>query len=338
LDQHEAQRLNQRAMGAIGRRRFLRGAMTAAAGGAAIYAVGCGSGDDGGASPSPGAGTTASASAAAGGELRPVLLTTEFVAGGDNRFAVGLLKGGKLVKDADVHLRFFKVGDDGQTGTLRGEGDMAFVELNVTGAHAHDESGGEAASEDAVSFYTANVPFDEAGRWGVEMAVTPEDGSSPTSVQVPFDVLAESKTPAVDTVPPASHNDTAATNPNTESLCSRVPACPLHDKVIADVLGKGRPLVVQFSTPAFCESRFCGPVLEVLLSQSPEYEDRVDFVHIEVWQDFQLKKYREAGLEWKLPTEPYTFFMGADGKVASKLEAIFTEDELKNALDQLVSL
>jgi hypothetical protein len=112
----------------------------------------------------------------------------------------------------------------------------------------------------------------------------------------------------------------------------------LHDKVIGDVLGKGRPLIVMFSTPAFCTSRFCGPVLEVLLAQVPAYQDRIDFVHIEVWQDFQLQKQRPATGEWGLPTEPYTFFMDKDGKVVGKFEAIFGQDELISALDQLAKL
>jgi hypothetical protein len=95
---------------------------------------------------------------------------------------------------------------------------------------------------------------------------------------------------------------------------------------------------VQFSTPAFCQTRFCGPVLEVLLAQAPAYQSKIDFVHIEVWQDFQLKKLRPAVQEWNLPGEPYTFFMGPDGKVARKLEAVFSEQELTNALDGLVKL
>jgi len=329
---------------ALSRRAFVRGAFAVTAGGAALYTIGCGSGDD---DPAPAASATTSGGAetpsgmstpGGGAELRPVLLTSEFVAGENNRFAVGLLQGARFVKDAAVHARFFKIGDDGQTGEFRGEGDLRFVELNVEGAHAHDSSTGEAFSDDQVSFYVANTPFDAAGAWGVELAVTPEGDASPVSVQVPFEVLSEPKSPALGSVPPASENDTAATNPNGESLCSRDPACPLHDKVIADVLGKGRPLVVQFSTPAFCESRFCGPVLEVLLNQMPEYREKVDFIHIEVWQDFQLRKYREANLEWNLPTEPYTFLMNGEGEVVGKIEAVFTEEELKNALDQLAAL
>lgn len=332
----------------IGRRGFLRAAMATTVGGAAFYALGCGSGSTKSAPPTAVTARTSiptlpplsdATSTANPAGLKPSLLTTEFVANQDNRFAVGLLNAqAQLVKDAKVHLRFFEIGADGKTGTLRGEGDANYVELAMPGSHAHDKSSGAAAASDTTSFYLANTPFDAAGKWGVEITATPNDGSAPSQVQVPFDVREQSQSPGLGTVPPASKNDTFATNSNTASLCSRDPACPLHDKVIADVLGKGRPLVVQFSTPAFCQTRFCGPVLEVLLKHVPDYQDRVDFIHIEVWQDFQLHQYRPAVQEWNLPGEPYTFFMGKDGKVAGKLEAIFSEQELTGALDNLVKL
>jgi len=322
----------------LDRRAFLRGALAAGAGGAALYAFGCGSSSSGGKTPAAGTAAAPTGTANPSG-ITPSLLTQEFVAGQDNRFAVGLLNSQrKLVKNADVHLRFFTIGADGQTGTLRGEGDAQFVELNVPGAHTHDSSPQGDVADDSVAFYVVNTPFDVAGKWGVEMTVTPKDGSAPAQVRVPFDVLETSKSPGIGAVPPASRNDTTETNPNTASLCSRIPACPLHDKVIGDLLGKGRPLVVQFSTPAYCATRFCGPVLEVLLTQVPQYQDRVDFVHIEVWQDVQLQQYRPAVKEWNLPGEPYTFFMGKDGKVVGKLEAIFSDEELASALTQLVKL
>ena len=158
----------------LGRRRFLRGTLAASAGGAALWAVGCGSGGGGAKTPAatPGA-ATPGATMAGGGTpastanpsgITPNLLTQEFVAGRDNRFAVGLIgKDSKLVKGASVHLRFFTMGEDGTTGTFRGEGDAQYVELNVEGAHAHDKSGGAAAADDSVSFYVANTPFDVTG-------------------------------------------------------------------------------------------------------------------------------------------------------------------------------
>lgn len=323
----------------LGRRAFLRATVLASAAGGA-FAVACGRGDDGDAAPTATAagGRPPAQTAGAAGRITPAILTSEFVAGEDNRFAVGLLDAeNRLVKGADVYARFFTIGADGSTGTLRGESQMNYAELDVEGAHLHDASTGEDAAIDSVSFYLLNTPFDVAGRWGVEISVTPQSGE-PAMIQAPFDVLAAPNTPAIGTLPPASANDTAATNADPASLCSRDPACPLHEHVIADVLGKGRPLVVQFSTPAFCETRFCGPVLEVLLQQEPAYRDRIDFVHIEVWQDIRLRRYRPAMAEWNLKTEPFTFFMASDGRVVGKLEAIFSEEELASALDQLVRL
>ncbi len=329
------------------RRRFLRGAALVSASGAAFVAAGCGSGSTSSAKTpaptvgdgsAPASGPTAASTANASG-ITPSLLTQEFVAGEQNRFSVGLVgAGNKLVRGANVHLRFFTIGGDGSTGTFRGEGDADYVQLEVPGAHTHDGSPQSDASDDSVAFYVANTPFDSAGKWGVEIAVTQSGGGAPVTVQAPFSVRQASQSPGVGAMPPASHNDTFATNPNTESLCSRSPACPLHDKVIADVLGKGRPLVVIFSTPAFCQTRFCGPVLEVLLAQVPQYQDHIDFVHIEIWQDFQLQKNRPAVDEWSLPGEPYTFFVDKTGKVAGKFESIFSGEELTSALDQLAKL
>jgi hypothetical protein len=314
----------------LDRRTLLRGAVAATAGGTALYTLGCGSSPSATKTPAP------SGTAAATGEFTPSLLTAEFVARQDNRFAVGLVnKQKKLVKNAVVHLKFFKIGADG-SGTLRGEGDADFVELDVAGARPPGATPTAGAPDDSVAFYIASTPFDVSGDWGVEIAVTPRDGSAPAKIQAPFKVLDQSVTPPIGTLPPASKNEIAATPADAARLCSRVPACPLHDKVIGDLLGKGRPLVVQFSTPAFCQTRFCGPVLEVLLGQVPAYQDRVDFVHIEVWQDFQLQQIRSTVKEWNLPGEPYTFFMGRDGSVRAKLEAIFSNDELTAALKLLV--
>jgi hypothetical protein len=307
----------------LGRRQFLRGAAGLSVAGAALYA-GCGGGDDSDPAASPTAARTPMGmmTPVVTGDIEPAILTIEHVANEENRFAIGVVDAeNRFVADAAVHLRFFTIGEDGRTGTLRFERDMTPVQLDF---------------DEAIPFYTSDAPFDVAGRWGVEMAITPPGGAAAT-IQTAINVLAASESPAIGSVPPASQNDTAADNPNTKSLCSRDPICGLHDLVIADVLGQGRPLVVQFSTPAFCETRFCGPVLDVLLDQVDAYRDRIDFIHIEVWQDFQLQQARPAIEEWNLPGEPYTFFIAADGRLVSRLEAVFTEEELTQHLDRLVS-
>lgn len=324
-----------RDVGRVPRRSFLRGTLFAASGGAALYAFGCSSSDSGGSDDGEATQTPLPQASPATGQITPMLLTAEFVAGQDNRFAVGLLdEQNNLVRNATVNARFFKIGDDGSTGTLRGEGALKYQELNIPEMHEH-----EGTSEDQgefVGFYVANTPFDEVGRWGVELTALPEAGAE-AKIQAPFEVLAESKSPGIGASPPASNNDTSPPEEANENICSRDPACPFHDKVIAERLGSGRPLVVQFSTPAFCETRFCGPVLEAIIQEAPGYQDRIDFVHIEVWKDFQTRVYRDAVTEWTLPGEPYTFFIDGRGKVAGRLEAIFSDEELRSALAQLAA-
>lgn len=316
----------------ITRRSLLRGTFIALGSGAALYALGCGSGDDGEGPPT--ASPQASPSAAG---ITPMLLAAEFVAGQDNRFVVGLLnEENNLVRNATVSARFFKIGDDGSTGTLRGEGTLKYEELNVPELHEHDSSGPQDQGEEFVGFYVANTPFNEVGRWGVELTALP-DGGNEVQIQAPFEVLAQSSSPGIGSTPPASNNETSPPAEANESICSRDPVCPFHDMVIAERLVSGRPLVVQFSTPAFCETRFCGPVLEAVIQAAPEYQDRLDFIHVEVWKDFQNQQYREAVTEWNLPGEPYTFFIDGGGKVVGRLEAIFSEEELRSALDQLSS-
>jgi hypothetical protein len=318
----------------LSRRAMLRGGAAAGIAGMAYVTVGCGgSGDEDGPTATATEGSTQETPSAAG-VVTPVLLTGEFVANQPARMAIGLLDDSNdFVRDAAIALKFFTVAEDGRTGTLRGEGTATYVEL-VLPADAAD---GSAQLGDAIGFYEAAPSFDVAGDWAVEIAATPPSATSASTVQAAFPVFDAYRIPAPGTVPPASQNDTVETNSNSSSLCSRDPMCSLHDKVIADYLGKGRPLVVQFSTPAFCDTRFCGPVLDVLLEQVPEYEDRIDFVHIEVWQDFQVRQYRAATQEWGLPTEPFTFFMAADGRVVSFLESVFTTEELTASLDGLLA-
>lgn len=317
----------------LDRRAFLRGSVAASAAGAAVYALGCGG--DGSDSPTATAGAARTpATTPAAGILTPYILTSEFVAGQPSRFLLGLLDdNGDLVRNATVGLQYFSLGADGSTGTLRAEGQASYIELEVP--EQASDFGAELGEQ--VGFYGTGITFDSAGRWAARIAATPPGASDAVAVDAAFDVFDAYRIPALGSVPPASQNDTFDTNSNIGSLCSRDPACALHDKVIADYLGRGRPLVVQFSTPAFCETRFCGPVLDVLLEEAPAYEDRVDFIHIEVWQDFQLQQYRAATREWNLPTEPITFFMRADGTIASYLESVFSGGELTAALDALLA-
>ena len=94
---------------------------------------------------------------------------------------------------------------------------------------------------------------------------------------------------------------------------------------IKDAIAAGRPLVVVFSTPAFCTSRFCGPVDEEVESLQATYRDRVDFVHIEIWKNFDKKQLNDTASEWLVRadgglTEPYVYVIDSKGTIYDRWE------------------
>ncbi|MEX0786165.1 MAG: hypothetical protein WD939_05970 [Dehalococcoidia bacterium] len=258
--------------------------------------------------------------------IQPIPGNSELVVG-PNRFAFALIDEENSpihqTAGAGVHLRFF-FGEE-----LRHEQDAGFTW----------------AIEDVTGFWTANVEFDLAGQWTAEADVA-RDGATDT-VTFTFRVLEEGLAPMIGARPPASDNLTLASEPNI----LRVSTDPEPDEVfyketIAEALDAGRPFVVAFATPAFCETRFCGPVLDNVKAVQPEFADQVGFIHIEPFElddEGQLVTTpREGGgvdrvpvqavLDWNLQSEPWIFVVGADGTIAARFEGAASVEELREAI------
>lgn len=127
-----------------------------------------------------------------------------------------------------------------------------------------------------------------------------------------------------------------------EPICTNDPECPLHDVDLETVLGTS-PVAVLVSTPAFCQTAICGPVLDLFVAAREAHPD-VTFLHVEVYKsaseveadgpDATLAPAVEA---WKLPYEPALFLVAADGTLAERLDVIYDEVELDDALARLTA-
>ena len=97
------------------------------------------------------------------------------------------------------------------------------------------------------------------------------------------------------------------------------------------------PFVLAFATPKFCTSRACGPVVDVVdhvrkrLGQSP-----VRFIHVEIYEDNQPPETNRWVKEWKLPTEPWVFLVGRDGRIKARFEGSVSAAELEAAVRRLL--
>ena len=198
--------------------------------------------------------------------------------------------------------------------------------------------------EEGAGVYAADgVTFAEPGFWDVEVRVS-LDGQ-PRRAEGTFEVLEDSTVvevgdPAPRTVnhlPGAEGVPPGAVDSRAEGAA--VPDRALHAETVADVLASGRPLVVVASTPVYCVSRFCGPITDSVDALARQYGDRVGFVHLEVWRDYEGQVLNKAAAEWILPDagpaegrEPWVFVVDDGGTVKLRFDNVVSDAELEAAV------
>jgi hypothetical protein len=192
----------------------------------------------------------------------------------------------------------------------------------------------------ARSVYVADVPFPRNGKYAV-LAVAKLDGRLVASN--PYEMKAGSgkgapvpgpgdKAPVIHTLTPA---DVAG---NVSKIDTRVPPAPsLLKDDFADVVGK-KPVVLTFATPQLCQSRVCGPVVDVVDQVQAKVGDKVSFIHQEIYQDNDVSKGLRSQLgPYHLQTEPWTFVIDRNGVISTRFEGAFSAGELERAVAKVQS-
>lgn len=206
------------------------------------------------------------------------------------------------------------------------------------------------AAGEGRGLYRAQVDFDCLGEWGAEVFVQAADGSW-DSERLRFGVYPAGPTPAIGALAPRSDSPTATTAAEAALISTDAdPYLPAYEQTVAQAVTSGQPALVFFATPAFCQTGFCGPTMELVKSVARDYVGRVAFVNVEPYQlratenglqpalseEGQLQPVA-AALEWGIPVEPYLFLVGADGRIFAKFEGIVGEDELRAAIEDALS-
>jgi hypothetical protein len=140
------------------------------------------------------------------------------------------------------------------------------------------------------------------------------------------------KAPVIHTLTPA---DVAG---DVAKIDTRVPPAPsLLKDDFADVVGK-KPVVLTFATPQLCQSRVCGPVVDVVDEVQARVGDKVSFIHQEVYQDNQINKgLRSQLVAYRLQTEPWTFVIDRNGVISTRFEGAFSPGELERAVAKVTA-
>jgi hypothetical protein len=249
---------------------------------------------------------------------------------GENRFPFGVFRVDRSqVDDADVALYFAKSPQAPVEGPLPAK----TVSLETKPAFRSKGAGGPG---EANSFYLTHVKFDRSGPWLAIAVIKTDDGTeaarvtpSPVVGQFPNTAAVGEKAPRVSTPTAASVGG------DLSKIDTRQPHDDMHDNDLKDVLGK-KPVVLVFATPALCQSRVCGPVVDVAEQVKDETGDGVVFIHNEVYNENDMSKgIRPQLTAFGLQSEPWIFLINKDGTIEQRIEGAIGVDELRADVERL---
>jgi hypothetical protein len=261
-----------------------------------------------------------------GGRLEAAMASSVFTVG-RNRVAFGVIDDqGQFVYGKTAIYVAAKPGARAQ-GPYVAPADVLVTEPPYRSKQAATEQDPFAA------IYAAQVPFRKPGAYSVLVATTVNGKlvAAPTQVQVSSG--AADPIPEVGEQPPHVQTDTlASAKGDVASIDTRQPPDDMHGDSFADVVGK-KPVALLFATPQLCQSRVCGPVVDIAAQLKAKYGKQMDFIHQEVYVDNNPNKGLRPPLQqFHLRTEPWLFVVGRDGRITARMEGSVGVSAFEQAL------
>lgn len=277
---------------------------------------------------------------------------------GENRYPFGVFERDRTqVSDADVALYFAKVpgkapsAKEGKFGAAAGSTSAknaearaldepavgpfpAYVETLQTQPAFRAQT--TTSDPDAASVvYATKVNFPSKGEWRIA-ALIKKDGELTATLLPSAVVGAYAKIPQVGQKAPLIHTPTPAdVGGDLAKITTRIPPDTQNKVDYADAYGK-EPIVLLFATPQFCQSRVCGPVVDVAEQVKQLYGDKAAFIHMEIYKDNDPNKgVRPQVSAFHLPSEPWLFAIGRDGRIKAEIEGAFGVEELTRVVKGL---
>ena len=263
---------------------------------------------------------------------------------GENRYPFGVFQRDRTqVPDAKVALYFAKVppaskGNKPQKAESEGKAARATAEMKaleqpavgpfpsaIESLATQPAFRAKTTSDDpdaASVVYTTDVDFPSEGEWRIVALI--KEGDKTAATLLPSAVVGEfTKVPQVGQKAPLIHTPTpASVGGDLSKITTRIPPDTQNRVDYADALGK-EPILLLFATPQFCQSRVCGPVVDVAEQVKQLYGDKAAFIHMEIYEENEPPKTRPQVRAFHLPTEPWLFAIGRDGTVKQVVEGAF---------------
>jgi hypothetical protein len=187
----------------------------------------------------------------------------------------------------------------------------------------------------ATAVYTTSLDFPSDGEWSVAALI--KEGDEIKATQLPSATVGEFKSiPEVGEKAPLIHTPTPEdVGGDLSKITTRIPPDTQNRVDYADVLGK-EPIILLFATPQFCQSRVCGPVVDVAEQVKQQYGDKAAFIHMEIYNDNDPSKgVRPQVRAFHLPSEPWLFAIDRDGVIKAVVEGAFGVEKLTKVVKEV---
>ena len=186
--------------------------------------------------------------------------------------------------------------------------------------------------------YVAELPFPTAGDYYV--AIVAETSAGKLSGGTRVTVRTTSKAPVAGAKAPAVQTPTTADPRGADPLCSRRPKpCSMHAVSLDAALKNGKPTLVVFAAPAFCQTELCGPDVEILQGVADKNAGKANFIHVEAFVAATNPtdgKLAPSLKEFGFDTEPWLYVIDRKGVVSDRISGAFATTEVEQRLAKVL--
>ena len=287
-----------------------------------------------------------------GGELIVQVASYEVLANQEQRVILGLLMPDqRFVSGGSVDVEFFYLGTESGRGKAQPGPQTQADFLAIPGTAEHHVDADEpiaAPASQGRGVYATRMKLDRVGFWSTQVTAGVTNEGSLTGNSV-FEVVDDGDVPAVGEPAPKTDNLMAASKDaplaavdSRAANGGKLPDGSLHRITIAESIRGGEPALVVFATPVYCVSRFCGPITDMIEDLGSRYDDRANFIHVEIWRNYENQVINKGAADWLYHgsdlTEPWVFLIGADGRIEARWDNVATPAEIEPYLKKLPRL
>lgn len=273
---------------------------------------------------------------------------------GENRYPFGVFERDRTqVPDAEVALYFAKVpprkqavkekaGSEAKGGPALKKAESKALDQPAIGPfpaaieslRTEPQFRAKTTSDDpdaASVVYATNIDFPSNGQWLIA-AVIRRDGKTTGALMPSAEVGQFPGVPRVGQKAPLIHTPVPAdVGGDLAKITTRIPPDTQNEVDYADAFEK-EPILLLFATPQFCQSRVCGPVVDVAEQVKHSYGDKARFIHMEIYNENNPGKgVRPQVKAFHLPSEPWLFAIDRNGIIRSVIEGAFGVPQMTEA-------